>query len=176
MMIARNQKVRNHCNHESYFTSFNIILVFVFCSVQSFPEVIRDPREYTVLCNDKNPVWICEHTMDNRHPCRYLLCKDCFYDKMKKEAVEGNTKRIRSVVEERENINDKDYDDNEITEQAKCDHSCNNGLQVYTCNLYFTEQYIKKKSEEEDCYYPTNCAGCHKAVRDKYDSKKLVSV
>ena len=138
--------------------------------------MVRDQREYTVLCNDKNPVWICEHTMDNSHPCRYLLCKDCFYDKLTKEVNEGNTKRIRSVVEERENNNDKDYDDNEIKKQAKCDHSCHNGLQVYSCDLYFTEQYIRKKSEEEDCYYPTNCAGCHKAVRDKYDSKKLVSV
>ena len=137
-------------------------------------EEVRDPKEYTVLCNEKNPVWVCKHTMDNSHPCKYLLCKDCFYDKLTEEANNGKTKRVRSVVEERENENEKDYDDNDIKRHTKCDHTCHNGLQVYNCNSYFSEQYIRKKIEEEDCYYPTKCSGCRKNVRDKYDWKKMM--
>ena len=137
-------------------------------------EEVRDPKEYTVLCNEKNPVWVCKHTMDNSHPCKYLLCKDCFYDKLTEEANNGKTKRVRSVVEERENENEKDYDDNDIKRHTKCDHTCHNGLQVYNCNSYFSEQYIRKKIEEEDCYYPTKCSGCRKNVRDKYDWKRMM--
>ena len=127
-----------------------------------------------MLCNEKNPVWVCKHTMDNSHPCKYLLCKDCFYDKLTEEANNGKTKRVRSVVEERENENEKDYDDNDIKRHTKCDHTCHNGLQVYNCNSYFSEQYIRKKIEEEDCYYPTKCSGCRKNVRDKYDWKRMM--
>ena len=151
-----------------------MVLCFYYCFICYIEEAIRDPKEYTVLCNDKNPVWVCEHTMDNSHPCKYLLCKDCFYEKLTEEANNGKTKRVRSVVEERENENAKDYDDNDIKKQTKCDHSCN-GLQVYTCDLYFTKQYIRKKMEEEDCYYPTKCSGCRKAVRNKYEWEKMVS-
>ena len=114
--------------------------------------------------------------MDERHACKYLLCKDCFYEKLGEEVSNGKTKRTRLVVEGNVNENDKDYDDNEIKKHEQCDHSCHNGLQVYTCNAYFSENYIRRKSEEEDCYYSTKCAGCQKAVRDKYDSRKMVSV
>ena len=152
-----------------------MVSCFYYCLISYIEEAIRDPKEYTVLCNDKNPVWVCEHTMDNSHLCKYLLCKDCFYEKLTEEATNGKTKRVRSVVEERENENAKDYDDNDIKKQTKCDHSCN-GLQVFNCSSYFTEQYIRKKMGEEDCYYPTKCSGCRKAVRNKYEWEKMVSV
>lgn len=120
-----------------------------------------------VLCNESNPVWMCKHAMDVRHICKYLLCGGCFGKKLVEESNQGKNKRTRNAVEKK-----KDYDDNEIG----CDHTSLTELQVYNCNGYFSESYIKKKSEEENCHYPTNCAECHKPVRDKCVSKKFVTV
>ena len=60
----------------------------------------------------------------------------------------------------------KDYDDNESKTHI-CDHSSLSGLEVETNGAYFTETYVRKKMEDEDCHYPTICYECKGTVRNK---------
>ena len=131
--------------------------------------IITEKEKDYVLCNNKNPVWICKHTMDDNHVCTYLACKGC-YDKKstKEESMNGKIKRSRNFV---------DYDDNDTLNNA-CDHASSVASleQFQYIKGYFSENYIKKKMEK-NCYYPTKCSECGKPVREqKMDLQKRVCV
>ena len=143
------------------FFPFIIYCEFFINQIDEVDEDEDEIQEDIVLCNESNPVWVCKHTMDVRHVCKYLLCRKCFETKLVEDSTQGRNKRTRT----------KDYDDND----TECNHSSAD-LQVYNCNGYFSESYIQKKLEEENSNYPTICSGCKKPVRDKYVSKRLVAV
>ena len=147
---------------ESPFYTFSFFISYFEFLIDEVDEDDNEIEQDIVLCNESNPVWICKHTMDVRHVCKYLLCRKCFETKLVEDRTQGRNKRTRT----------KDYDDND----TGCNHSSAADLQVYNCNGYFSESYIKKKTEEENSNYPTICSGCKKPVRDKYVSKKLVTV
>jgi len=97
--------------------------------------------------SSSHPIWHCKNAYKLENPCVFSYCHVCYIKKANKQQLGRKTTRSRR-------IKDKEIDDN------LCDH-CH--LMFFTDSLFYSDNAIKEKKEEDDIYFPFKCVECHQS-------------
>ena len=117
-----------------------------------------------VTCDTKTPMWCCKFAMLPKHNCVYAVCNHFYiFEEDSQNTLSGNKTRFSSINRRK----DPDQD------TSVCKHM-SDGLASFTESKYFTEQYLKKSSENGD-KTPHECVKCKKRFKNKSCATKMPS-
>ena len=132
---------------------------------------ISDKAPTFVLCSASCPVWICEDAINPSHPCKFLYCNDCRSQEMSGSNDGIRQTRHQSCAHKPKRVKTNPvsyYDDiaNYNDANMECNHKMES-LKKLEDGKYFTEEYVRDKTETPNCYYASVCVKCSAHVRDR---------